>query len=126
MPQQSSIQDKAGYLLVTAKGQRDSFKAVIEGTKQINEAAKKHNIKFILADYRGVTYNVPLTDAVNLVKLYEHALPLFQEIVISAVTHYGNMEIARMWESICIQRGFKYKVFIDFNEAETWLKAQMH
>jgi len=122
MIDQSTIEAKEGYLIVTARGDRNDFQSVIEGTKMVNEAARIHKVKYVLADYRFMKFNVPLADAFNLVKMYEQKLPVFSEIVISAVTNKDNMEIAKFWESICVRRGFQYKVFTQFENAENWLR----
>lgn len=121
MKNESSIEVKDGYLLVTSKGVRSEFNSVIEGTNKINEAAKNYGLKYVLADYRNVKYDVPIADAFNLVKVYENKLPIFNEIIICAVTNEESLEIAQFWESICNRRGYNYKVFTDFDKAEHWL-----
>ncbi len=125
MVNQSNIEVKNGYLLVTAKGDRNDFMSVINGTKIINEAAKLHNINYVLADYRFIKYNVPLSDAFNLVKLFDQKIPSFGNLTIGAVTNEHNMELAKYWESICHKRGYHYKVFPTFQEAEDWILMQI-
>ena len=125
MKNESFIELKEEYLLVTSRGTRKDFSEVIEGTLKINEAAKAYGTKYVLADYREVNYEVPLADAFNLVKVYEKKLPKFSDIVISGVINESNLEIGKFWESVCQKRGYKYRVFTTFEKADKWLKTMI-
>lgn len=115
---ESSVEVFEDYILLTSKGERNDFIAVIEGTTKIYEAAKKLGSKYVLADYRQVTFNVPIADAFNLVKVYEKKMPLFNEIILYVVVNKDNLEISKFWESVCNRRGYSYKIFTDFDEAK--------
>lgn len=121
MDNKTTIEEKDGYLLITAKGLRNTFDSVIEGTTKIQVAAKGHNVKYVLADYRQLSFNVPMADALNLVKTYEHDMSEFIEIIICVVTNGENLELSRLWESVCNKRGYNYRVFLDYDKAEEWI-----
>lgn len=121
MKNESSIEVKEGYLLVIARGTRKDFGDIIEGTLKISEAAKAYNVKFVLADYCEVNYEVPLADAFNLIKIYEKKVPVFNNLVISGVINKSNWELADFWQSIAKRRGFNYKAFTSFEKATKWL-----
>jgi len=121
MNDKTTIEQKDGYLVITAEGVRTNFDSVVEGTKKIKEAAKAHNVKYVLADYRKISFKVPMADAFNLVKTYELEMPEFTDIIICAVTNRDNFEFGEFWESICNKRGYNYRIFLDYEKAEEWL-----
>lgn len=118
------FQQKENYLLAVASGVRNHFSEVVEGTFQLSEAARKMNATHILGDYRDVRFNVPLVDAFNLVKVYEHRFKHFHKIVMATVVNSEDLELAKFWESICNKRGFKTAVFLTIEDADKWLLEQ--
>lgn len=97
----------------------------MEGTRQIQEAAAQHNTRFVVADYREIFFNVNQTDAVNLVKMYDFVIPEFSNMLIAVVTNYASIELARYWEELCHQRGYNFKIFLDLDKAEIWIKDKV-
>ena len=125
MKDKTTLELKEGYLIITVEGVRNDFDSLVVGTKKINEAAQAYNVNYILADYRKLRYDVPMADAFNLVKMFEQDLPLFDKIVISAIANPLDLELAKFWESICIKRGYQYKVFTDLEEGEEWIQSMV-
>ena len=121
MNDKSIIELKDGYLLIIAKGVRDNFEEVIEGTKKIREAALAYDMKYVIVDYRKLDFNVSMADAFNIVKVYED-LPEFNNITVAAITNRKNLELGQFWESICIRRGYQYKVFTELEKGADWIK----
>lgn len=112
------------YLLVKASGERNEFSGIVEGTFQLSKAALEANATHILADCRDVHFNVPLADAFNLVRVYEHRFTHFQNYVVATVVNARDLELAKFWESVCRKRGFRTSVFLSIEEAERWLLKQ--
>lgn len=118
--------EKCGdYLKVIGEGERNDLTAIIEGTKQINEAASKFGVRHLLVDYQQVTYNVDLTQAFNIVKVYESNIPEIKKITIAAVGNKDHIELIKFWESVCNRRGFLFKLFDHIEEAEAWLLQEI-
>lgn len=124
MKHSSTVELTKHYLLITAKGDRNDFSSIVKGTVQMQKAVQAANAQKVLADYRGVNFNVPLTEAFNLVRLYEHRIDTFRSIIMATLVNRKNLELAKFWESICNKRGFVTKVFLEFEEAEAWLIKQ--
>ncbi|WP_185152488.1 hypothetical protein, partial [Fulvivirga aurantia] len=117
-------EQRKDYLFIQASGIRNNFSQVIIGTIKLSQLAEKFKATHIMADYRDVSFNVPLTEAFNLVKLYELKVSTFQKIVLSTIVNHADLEIAKFWESICKKRGFNNAVFLNIEEAESWLLKQ--
>ncbi|MCB0506108.1 MAG: hypothetical protein KDC58_11495 [Cyclobacteriaceae bacterium] len=116
---------KEGYLTISAKGLRKDFDSMISSSKGVSEIAIKNKVKYILLDYNELYYDVPLTFVYNQVKVFERNLPYLSQITISVITNRESYEIAKFWESICIKRGYRYKVFLESKLAVAWLKEQI-
>jgi hypothetical protein len=121
----TTVERKDHYAVVTAKGVRNDFESVLEGSKKIREAVKTYTIKYVLADYRKLSFNVPMADALNLVRAYEYEMPEFANMIMAVVTNRKDLEQGEFWESICNKRGYKYRVFLDFDKAENWIQSQI-
>ena len=116
---------KEGYLTISAKGLRKDFDSMISSSKGVSEIAIKNKVKYILLDYNELYYDIPLTFVYNQVKVFERNLPYLSQITISVITNRESYEIAKFWESICIKRGYRYKVFLESKLAVAWLKEQI-
>ncbi len=116
-----TIETKEGYVILTANGKCDDFNLMIQGTHMVNEAAKEYGVKHVLLDHRNLSYDLNMSEAFNLVKVYEKDFPSFSGISITAVVNEDGLELAKFWESICLKRGYQSKVFLDFDKAEQWV-----
>lgn len=124
MDEKLSFSVEENYLSIKASGVRDDFMEIIEGTTKIAEASKRYNKQHILSDYRDVVFDLPLTQAFNLVKVYENKLPYFHRLHMASVVQSSQLEIASFYASICKKRGFNFEIFMAIEEAETWLINQ--
>jgi len=119
-----SYENKDDYLYIKVSGERKSLLEIFEGTAKLHYVAQQMHASLILADYRKVHFNVNMTEAFNLVRLYENKFPDFGKMSVATVVNTENLEIAKFWEAICIKRGFNNKAFLHIGEAEKWLKKQ--
>ncbi|TRX60804.1 hypothetical protein FNH22_07115 [Fulvivirga sp. M361] len=117
------FEKREGYLYVEAEGVRKDLTSIVEGTKKIQDSIVKYGTPYVLADYRKVRFNVPLTEAYNIIKIYESKIPEFSTIIMAGVINPGSREIAQFWQSICDKRGYTFKVFHDIKPAETWISG---
>lgn len=109
-------------LIISDAGIRKNLTSAIQGTEMIAAAAEKYNKQVVLVDYRKVHYEVPLTDAYNLVKVFEHKVPVYKDLLMAVVVDQQDWELAKFWESISVKRGYSFKLFDDIKEAKDWLK----
>lgn len=119
----TSVIEKDGYLIVTEVGDRTNLLSIVEDAQIVYEAAKRHNMKYILADFSQVNNDVPIVDAYNIVKVFENKFPELKELTVSYVANANTLQLIKFWEHISNQRGFDIKVFTDYDEAEKWLKS---
>jgi len=116
------FEKKDGYMLAIGEGERNNLTEMIEATKTTVSAATELGMTHILADYRKVKYNVPLTEAYNLVKVYETKTPVIKSFTIAGIMNEEDRELIKFWESISNRRGFEFKIFTDKEEALNWLE----
>lgn len=111
----------AKYLYISDEGTRTDLTAAVNGTEKIAEAANKYDRRRVLLDYRKVHYDVPLTEAYNLVKVFENKVPEYKNLVMAVVVDNRDWEIAKFWESISVKRGYSFRLFQQMAEAKNWL-----
>lgn len=121
MPVNSSYEVKDGYVLITSEGERKDFSSVVEGTTRIYEIIDKTKCHLALLDYRKVIFNVPQTDAYNIIRLYELKMPALKNIKMAAVVSKIMPGFASVWKDVAQSKGFKFETFTDMNEAVNWL-----
>ena len=120
-----TIEKKDNYTLIIGEGERNDLASLVEGTKKIQQIAKENNTNHLLLDYRKVKLSVPLTEAYNIVKIYEKKMPGFSNLVMAAVVKKLDWDIAKFWESVRNKRGYTFKVFSQMNEANRWLAEKI-
>lgn len=115
------IEQKEGYVIVKASGIRNTFTQVIEGTERLIDVSKKYDCKNILADYSEIIFDLNLTEAFNIVKLYESKFTEFYDMKVAAIIDPKFIEIAALWERVSVKRGFNNKAFTNMSEGLKWL-----
>jgi hypothetical protein len=125
MSVKTTVEPRNGYLVITSVGVRDDFNSVLEGSRKIKEAVETHQVNYVLADYRKLSFNVPMQDALNLSDAYVHDTPEFKNIIIGVVTNRKDLEQGRFWESICDKKGYENQVFLDIEKADNWIQSQI-
>lgn len=118
------IERKEDYVIVKASGLRNTFTQIIEGTERLIDVSKHYDCKNILADYSEITFDLNLTEAFNIVKLYESKFTEFYNMRIAVIIDPKFIEIASLWERVSIKRGFDNKMFTEINAAIIWLTQQ--
>jgi hypothetical protein len=127
MDVKTTIEEKGDYLHITAVGRREGYDDFVTGAKNIYGAAISHKVKYVLMDCSELLYvNVSYSDAFNLVRFYEQELSEFKNILISTIGNPENLEVMKFWESICLKRGYKCRVFPDEIEAKQWLDSELN
>lgn len=122
--QNLTFEQQEYYLLVTSHGVRSDFKSVVEATLKINEMAGKTTTPFLLMDYRKVKFNLPITNAFDLIRIYESQMTHFKNITIASIITDDNIEIAELWRELSQKRGFRFMTFTNIQEGEDWLIQQ--
>lgn len=125
MRDETSVEHKGNHLVITVRGERRDLNQVIQGTKNIQEAVDAYDCRYVLADYRELIFNVSLTHAYNIVKVYDFNLPQFKDIVMAGVINESSQELGQFWESIAQKRGYNFKIYRDIAEANDWLQQQI-
>ncbi len=108
------------YLLVTASGEDESLNEVINYGKAIIDFALKSRASKILCDERNLIYKLNILDTFENAKTIAQLVPTL--VMVAIVCDKTNMPVAHFWEDVANNRGLKVKFFIDFIEAENWIK----
>ncbi|MEP2772242.1 MAG: hypothetical protein ABJH05_08835 [Fulvivirga sp.] len=114
---------KDGYVHIKTQGARNSLIDIVNGTARIYEIMKQKNIYYFLLDYRKVDFNVTRIEAFNIVRHFETHFPDLVQASLSMVVNEKSFDVVKYWETICQQRDFNNKVFIDIEEASGWLQS---
>jgi len=120
-----SFELREKYLLVVGHGKRDDFSSMAEASSLVYEKIIATGSRFLLVDYRKLEINVGIVEAFNIVKRYEVKLPQLKDITIAAVFETHNLTFANYWKEISEKRGFYIRIFVDLDEAETWLLKEI-
>ena len=121
MPINTKFEIKEKYVLITSEGERNNFAAVIEGTNLMYEIIEKTQCSLVLLDYRKVIFNVPQTDAFNIIRLYELKMPRLTNIRIAAWLANLNPGFTTVWKDVAKSKGFQFETFLNLKDAEEWL-----
>lgn len=118
------VEKREKYLLVSDEGIRTEFMTPVQKSTELFSAIKESGYSLVLLDYRNVHYKLPQSDAFNLIRYYEQKIPALSSYVIAAVVSNEDVNIGMLWSEVARQRGFPFKTFTDFSEAERWLLSQ--
>ena len=111
------------YVYLKVSGVRNSTAQLLEGTRVVYELSKKFNCCYVLCDFREIDFKLSMSEAFNLVRIYEIRFEDFKNIKIAGVVSPQYFEIAGFWEKISQNRGFENKAFIDVELAGNWLES---
>lgn len=114
------------YLFIKPSGDRRSLMEVVESSQKLTQLASAFKTNKVLADYTDVHFKLPMTEAFNLVRLYENRMHHFKEITLSVIVNKETYEIGKFWERICQKRGFNNAVYLNEKEATAWLLSKSH
>lgn len=119
-----TIKHEKDYSFIYSKGTRKNFTETYGIAEKIVEVMQESPNKKLLLDYRDAYYNTPISDAYNLIKVFEIKLTDYKTYSMAVVVNNQNAEFAELWASIGRKRGFNFMTFLDFQKAEEWIKAQ--
>ena len=118
-----TFEKRENYVLISSSGVRNNFLEVINGTNEIFKIIEQTQAKAVLFDYRQTEFNIPQTDALNLVRHYEAKAKWLQHLKLAAIVNDRNAPIAQLWSDLSLQRGFNIRVFDSVEEGERWLTS---
>ena len=119
-----NIEKKEKYLLIVGEGVKREFAELVEGSKVILNAVQNANCNLVLADYRNVRFEMDQTQAFNIIRHYEGRMQTFNSIAAAVVLGEENLGIGEVWSRVASARGFNFKIFSDYAEAERWILSQ--
>jgi len=107
------------YLYIECKGEVVSAEELIAQSELIYQLFLKHNPSKILLYEMEMDFPSGLSAYLNLVNHYaDNFGPEVKSIRVAVVIKDKYREIADFWETVCLNRGFQYQTFTDFNQAE--------
>lgn len=109
------------YLLIRSAGVRESFMDSVNASSAFLELIRNSGSSHILADYRGVEYQLGNSDLFSVTRYIEAKLPEMMDLTMAFVIDESSAEVARFWVDIFLRRGFRLRAFFDPKEARDWL-----
>ncbi len=114
--------NKPGYLLIISTGNVASTEELFGHSQLVYAEIIKHQQKRILLDNLGAKFPTQFYSYVELVDHYSIAFPPeIRTFKIAAVIVEEYMEFGKFWETIAVNRGFRYHAFTSFEDAQEWL-----
>lgn len=125
MPDRKLIfEQRQHYLLVTSASAETDFASVVEATIKINEVAGRSPTPYALLDFRKVKFNLPKTNAFDLIRIYESRMANYKNTTMAVIIRDEDQEIGDLWKEVSQKRGFRFMTFTDIQEGEKWLLQQ--
>ena len=97
---------------------------MVDATVQINERAGQSPTPYALLDFRKVKFNLPKTNAFDLIRIYESRMANYKKTTMAVVVREDDQEIADLWKEFSQKRGFRFMAFTNIHDGETWLLQQ--
>ena len=97
---------------------------MVDATVQINERAGQSPTPYALLDFRKVKFNLPKTNAFDLIRIYESRMANYKKTTMAVVVRKDDQEIADLWKEFSQKRGFRFMAFTNIHDGETWLLQQ--
>lgn len=116
----ASYEIRDDYIFVVARsGQRDNLES-IKGLSSISELIASSGKTRVMMDYREATFSVRNTALFNVTRVYE-LFDTLKAVKLATLINEDTVPLAMDWLTYCRQRGFHFRYFLDFDEAENWL-----
>jgi hypothetical protein len=110
------------YLYIECKGEVTSAEELVTQSNLLYEEVLKYDIQKVLLYEMEMDFPSGLSAYLNLVNHYMDNFVLeVKNIKIAVVLKEKYKEIGDFWETVCINRGFQYHAFTDFDKAEQWI-----
>ena len=115
-----TVQCDTNYIEIVTKGIADN-EGAIRMAKAIAETMKKHKIKKALIDHRNVSMvSGSVADVYERPKLFR-LIGVLLGIKIAEVIQPIHYDHFKFLETVCVNRGYRFAIFYDRNEALNWL-----
>ena len=110
------------YLLIISKSKMSMKEDLLTHAESVYNEISKHDAKKVLVNGTEVTFPQSLFAYFDLVKFYINGLPMaLKTIKIAVVIKEADKKVVEYWEVVCANKGFEFRAFINFKEAENWL-----
>jgi hypothetical protein len=119
-----NIEKHDKYLRIIGEGERNDFTSIAENSAKIVDLLTDLKCPALMLDYSEVNFNIPLTQGFNMVRYYEQKFPAMMNVAVAVVLNKQNIALGKMWDEVAASRGFIFKTFTSFKEAEHWLLSQ--
>ncbi|MCJ2165676.1 MULTISPECIES: hypothetical protein [unclassified Pseudodesulfovibrio] len=123
MPCQLEFTDRDAFLQVDARGSIDNFEDLAGYVEAVLAEAERLGSKCILLQEQELTGHATCFDAVILSKRLTESLNGFPRRRVAVVCAQDNRPVARTFETVLLNRGFRYRMFTDVKSASHWLTA---
>jgi len=119
-----TTQQREEYLYVECKGAVTSADELIAQSNMVYEEFLKYNPEKILLYEMEMDFPSGLSAYLNLVNHYmDNFVPEVRSVKVAVVLQEKYKDIGDFWETVCLNRGFSYQAFTDFDQAEKWILA---
>ena len=106
-------------LILKTSGEIDSWEQI---TDDIYKEVLKHNTKKIILDHRDLQFPTSILRYVEVVEHYEKNFPMeIHQLKVAVVVKEEYKNVARFWETYCLNRGFRYLAFTSMRDATDWV-----
>jgi hypothetical protein len=119
-----SYKQKKYFMLITSKGIRTNLAAIAEMAEKLSNMAGISKTPFMLLDYREVTYEVPMTHTIDLMRIHEPKMTNLKNVTMAVVIRSSERKIAELWKEVSEKKGLWFTLFDNLKEAEEWLTDQ--
>ena len=115
-------ENRNDYLYIVSKGDVWSADDLATHANLIHEEFLKYNPKKILLYELETEFLLGLSAYMEITSHYDdNFIDDMKFIKIAAVIQEKYKNIGVFWETVCTNRGFRYRAFTDPEEAERWL-----
>jgi len=120
-----TTENRQEYLYIECKGEVTSADELIEQSNRVYEEFLKHNPQKMLVYEMEMDFPSGLAAYLNLVNHYaDNFVPEAKSAQVAVVLKEKYKDIGDFWETVCINRGYRYQTFTDFDRAEKWLLSE--
>jgi hypothetical protein len=113
---------KKEYLLIISKGVLSMTEDLVSHSNRVYMETKKFKKQKILVDDTETTFPLSLFNYSDLVNHYVMNFPPeIKQFQVAIVIAEAFKSMAEFWETVCINKGYQFRVFSTVQEAHNWL-----
>ncbi|NJN64359.1 MAG: hypothetical protein HC882_05375 [Acidobacteria bacterium] len=111
----------ADLLRVKARGRDDDVREVIAYGLAVADAAAKAECSRVLCDETELEYALTTIDTFETARILADRAPRLAKVAIAC--RPSQIDDARFWETVAVNRGLRVRVFASLAEAEAWIAS---